>query len=72
MTRLKLYRCDRCGDNFEVREGEEPFTLKCITEGEKSILHLCDDCEASFWIFIDRVDEFDELADKLARGEGGS
>ena len=69
MTKLKLFKCDRCGRNFEVVEGKDPFTLKYIAEREESTLHLCDDCEVTFHIFMKYVKEFDELAEKLVREE---
>mgnify|MGYP000610230346 CR=1 FL=1 len=65
MTRLKLYRCDRCGKTFEIREDEEPLTIRIIDDGEESIIHLCLDCKVVFDLFMRYQESFDNLADKI-------
>ena len=77
MTELKVIECDRCGKEFKIPVGQEPYKIGKWEYGkygeeEPEIYDLCQDCEASLAFFFKYPERFDRLADKIAREEMGN
>ena len=67
MTRLVVYRCDRCLDKFHLAEDEEPYTLTL----NDRVLHLCPECHGRLEFWLNRKYGFrlDEYLEKLCEEE---
>ena len=76
MTELKVIECDRCGKEFKIPAGQEPYKIGKWEYGkygeeEPEIYDLCEDCWASLFYWLNHWKQFDKLADKIAREETG-
>ena len=67
--KVNKYVCDRCKKEFNVREGakHDSITRHSHWSNDKpEKIDLCFDCDSALSFFLEKVKEFDELADKLS------
>lgn len=70
MTQKNMFECDRCEKEFYLTVGQEPITLKHSEwKNDETIIHLCEDCDSTFWYFNKYVKRFDALATKIVDEE---
>ena len=70
--RIETYECDRCHKKYTLPEDVMPNQVGWISHGESfGDKDFCEECEASFAYFMEYVEDFDRLADKLALKETG-
>jgi len=71
MTKLEVFKCDRCGKEFNVREGgkhDQVFIHPHWANDPIEEKDLCFDCAISLQMFFEEkhIKVFDQLADKLS------
>ena len=81
MTKLNIYRCDRCGKTFKISDYEVPAIIRFrdCRSGTMSEINasqeeyqLCMDCSASFSFFMSYKGygkRIDELIDTIIKEE---
>jgi DNA-directed RNA polymerase subunit RPC12/RpoP len=79
MTKLENYKCERCGNEFNIPEYEFPdrivldyATTKKAKENEIiTSRDLCSNCMATFSYMWQNVKKFDDLAEVISIAENG-
>jgi len=75
MTRWNIYSCDCCGKElrFDAKSGlKKPHRIIILENGQennKVEYDFCDECYATFCVFLEHPKEFGKLADKLCEKE---
>jgi hypothetical protein len=77
MTKLENYKCERCGNEFNIPKYEFPDRVvlsygikkKLYKEEDNIPRDLCSNCMAVFSYMWQNVKKFNDLAEKISKEE---
>ena len=71
MTKLEIYKCDRCGKHFYVPEDAEIGSEIHVVYLDEESYDLCEDCFSAIYWCIELSEQVDKAIEEILEKEEG-